>query len=246
MSHICVSPNEPALYMWGGNIYTCLFFLTELIKSQSFQHSFCQQENSLSLVTPELAPELQGKPIESLGLKGPQLLHQLLSKHSNYLQVNSPINYLCNIHQLTRQLLNFIFTPQDTHIVLIGPAIKQDTRHCGSNSCGKVSTVVIYFHRSTLTNHLTHLSGLFCLTCVLLWPNLQEKKKLFSRKTPDFWFNCKWSDSSTRVVIVESSNVEGFRSPSAELKPNRRHWRQFGAKHFGNIVSMRIPLQGGK
>lgn len=41
---------------------------------------------------------------------------------------------------------------------------------------------------------------------------------------------------------MESSNVKGFGSPSAELKPNWRHRGHLGAKQLGNVVAMGIPL----
>lgn len=41
---------------------------------------------------------------------------------------------------------------------------------------------------------------------------------------------------------MESSNVKGFGSPSAELKPNWRHWGHLGAKQLRNVVAVGIPL----
>lgn len=55
-----------------------------------------------------------------------------------------------------------------------------------------------------------------------------------------------WRFAFTWIVIVESCNVKGFRSSSAELKPHWRHQGQFGAKHLGNVIAMGIPLKGGK
>lgn len=45
-------------------------------------------------------------------------------------------------------------------------------------------------------------------------------------------------------MIMESGNVEGFATSTTELKPHWRYGGQFGTKHFGNIISMSVPLQG--
>lgn len=40
--------------------------------------------------------------------------------------------------------------------------------------------------------------------------------------------------------------MEALWSSPSQLKPHRRHRGQLGTKHLGNIVTMRVPLEGGK
>lgn len=238
------------------NIYTFNYFLflyrTDK-KARDSNINFANRKTHFLLLPPSWLQSSRVNPSNPSVWKATAFT-SVIEKHSHYFKrpyrQARHVNYLCNIHQLTRQLLNFIFTPQHTHIILIGPAVKQDTRHCGSNNWRKIikrlSDIDILTPIYTKTILLTH-PDFFVWLAYCFDPTYQKKGfKIFSCTPETSKFDCKWSDSSTRVVIVESCNIEGFRSPSAELKPNRRHWRQLGAKHLGNIVSMGIPLQDGK
>lgn len=93
---------------------------------------------------------------------------------------------------------------------------------------------------------LTHPSALFYPTCEQLWPSLQyspEKhcyhcsNNLIKKK------KCMFpSVGMTWVMVMESSDVKGLWTSSAQLQPHWRHWGQLGTKHLGHVIAMGVPL----
>lgn len=85
-----------------------------------FEHA-----NLLLFVAPQLAPQFQGEPIKTFSLQR-RSFHQTDS--SSVIKVKL-LSYLCHVHQLAGQLLDFILTRQHVHVILVRPAIQQQPRH---------------------------------------------------------------------------------------------------------------------